>query len=38
MKRGDLPFQRHVIYYVVLKYAVIALAVAVTLYTVYRLI
>ena len=38
MKRDDLPFQRHVIYYVVLKYAVIALAVAVTLYTVYRLI
>jgi hypothetical protein len=38
MKRDDLPFQRHVIYYVVLKYAVIALAVAVTLYTVFRLI
>ncbi len=38
MKRDDLPFQRHVIYYVILKYAVMALAVAVTLYTVYRLI
>jgi hypothetical protein len=38
MKRDDLPFQRHVIYYLILKYAVIALAVAVTLYTVYRLI
>ena len=38
MKRDDLPFQRHVIYYLVLKYAVIAIAVAVTLYTVYRLI
>jgi hypothetical protein len=38
MKRDDLPFQRHLIYYVVLKYAVIAIAVAVTLYTVYRLI
>jgi hypothetical protein len=38
MKRDDLPFQRHVIYYVVLKYAVIALAVAVSLYVVYRLI
>jgi hypothetical protein len=38
MKRDDLPFQRHVIYYLVLKYAVIAVAVAVTLYTVYRLI
>jgi hypothetical protein len=38
MKRDDLPFQRHVIYYLILKYAVIAVAVAVTLYTVYRLI
>jgi hypothetical protein len=38
MKRDDLPFQRHVTYYVVLKYAVIALAVAASLYTVYRLI
>jgi hypothetical protein len=38
MKRDDLPFQRHAIYYLILKYAVIALAVAVTLYTVYRLI
>jgi hypothetical protein len=38
MKRDDVPFQRHVIYYLVLKYAVIAIAVAVTLYTVYRLI
>jgi hypothetical protein len=38
MKRDDLPFQRHVIYYLILKYAVMAVAVAVTLYTVYRLI
>jgi hypothetical protein len=38
MKRGDLPFQRHWIYYLILKYAVIALAVAVTIYTAYRLI
>jgi hypothetical protein len=30
MKRDDLPFQRHVIYYLILKYAVIAVAVAVT--------
>ena len=37
MKRRDMPFQRHWFYYVVLKYAVIALAVAVTFYTVYRL-
>jgi hypothetical protein len=38
MKRDDLPFQRHVIYYVILKYAVIALAVAAALYTAYSLI
>jgi hypothetical protein len=37
MKRDDLPFQRHWIYYVILKYAVIAAAVVVALYTVYRL-
>ena len=37
MKRDDLPFQRHAVYYIILKYAVIAAAVAVTLYTVYRL-
>jgi hypothetical protein len=37
MKCGDLPFQRHWVYYLVLKYAVIAAAVVVALYTVYRL-
>jgi hypothetical protein len=37
MKREDLPFQRHWLYYVILKYAVIAAAVVVALYTVYRL-
>ena len=37
MKRDDVPFQRHLVYYLVLKYAVIAAAVAVALYTVYRL-
>jgi hypothetical protein len=37
MKRSDIPFQRHWLYYLVLKYAVIAAAVFVTLYTVYRL-
>ena len=37
MKRDDLPFQRHWLYYVILKYAVIAAAVMVALYTVYRL-
>jgi hypothetical protein len=37
MKRTDSPFQRHWLYYLVLKYAVIAAAVLVALYTVYRL-
>jgi len=37
MKRTDMPFQRHWLYYIILKYAVIVLAAAVTLYTVYRL-
>jgi hypothetical protein len=37
MNRDDLPFQRHWLYYVVLKYVVIAAAVIVALYTVYRL-
>ena len=36
MKRDDIPFQRHLVYYVILKYAVIAAAVAVTAYTAYR--
>jgi hypothetical protein len=37
MKRDDMPFQRHWLYYLVLKYALIAAAVAVTLLTAYRL-
>ena len=37
MKRDDMPFQRHWIYYLVVKYAVIAAAAAVALYTAYRL-
>jgi hypothetical protein len=37
MKRDDMPFQRHWLYYFVLKYAVIAVAVVITFYTVYRL-
>ncbi len=37
MKREDLPFQRHWLYYVTLKYAVIAAAVIVSLYVLYRL-
>jgi hypothetical protein len=38
MKRPDTPFPRHWLYYMVLKYAVIAAAVLVTLYTAYRLL
>jgi hypothetical protein len=37
MKRTDSPFQRHWLYYLVLKYGVIAAATMVALYTVYRL-
>jgi hypothetical protein len=37
MKRRDIPFQRHWLYYLILKYVVIAFAVVITLYTVYRL-
>ena len=37
MKRTDSPFQRHWLYYMILKYVVIAAAVAITFYTVYRL-
>jgi hypothetical protein len=37
VKRQDVPFQRHWLYYLVLKYAVIALAVGVAVFTAYRL-
>ena len=37
MKRRDVPFQRHWLYYLILKYAVIAAGVVVTCYTIYRL-
>ncbi len=37
MKRPDTPFPRHWLYYLVLKYAVIAAAVIITLFTFYRL-
>ncbi len=37
MKRSDLPFQRHWFYYLALKYVVIAVAAAATLFTAYRL-
>jgi hypothetical protein len=37
MKRPDTPFPRHWLYYLILKYAVIAVAIVVSLYTIYRL-
>jgi hypothetical protein len=37
MKREDSPFQRPWLYYLILKYAVIAAALVLSLYTLYRL-
>jgi len=37
MKRPDTPFPRHWLYYLILKYAVIGVAVVVSLYTIYPL-
>jgi len=37
MKRPDTPFPRHWLYYLILKYVVIAAAVAITFVTAYRL-
>jgi hypothetical protein len=37
MTRPETPFPRHWLYYLTLKYGVIAAAVAVSLYTAYRL-
>ena len=37
MKKRDVPFQRHWLYYLILKYALIAVAVAVTFHTALRL-
>jgi hypothetical protein len=36
MTRPDTPFPRHWLYYIVLKYAVIAAALFVTFYVLYR--
>jgi hypothetical protein len=36
MKRSDSPFQRHWLYYLVLKYGLIAAAVLLSLYMFYR--
>ncbi len=38
MSKPETPFPKHWLYYIVIKYAVIALAVLITLYTVYRLV
>ncbi|HEY2242623.1 MAG: hypothetical protein WAR76_21520 [Xanthobacteraceae bacterium] len=37
MKRPETPFPRHWLYYLILKYAVIAAAIVVSIYTIYRL-
>jgi uncharacterized membrane protein len=37
MTGPETPFPRHWLYYLILKYAVIAAAIVVSLYTVYRL-
>jgi hypothetical protein len=37
MERPETPFPRHWLYYVILKYAVIAAAVIITMFTAYRL-
>jgi len=36
--KPDTPFPRHWLYYIVLKYAVIAVAVLIALYVAYRLL
>ena len=38
MEKPETPFPRHWLYYIVLKYAVIALAVVIALYVVSRLL
>jgi hypothetical protein len=38
MDKPDTPFPRHWLYYIVLKYAVIAAAVALAIYVGYRII
>ncbi len=37
MTKPDTPFPRHWLYYIVLKYGVLAVAVLIALYVVYRL-
>jgi hypothetical protein len=38
MSKPETPFPRHWLYYIILKWGVIALAVLVTFYTVFRLL
>ena len=38
MKRPDTPFPKHWLYYITLKYVVIAAAVLLTLYVVFRVL
>ncbi len=38
MVRPDTPFPRHWVYYIILKYALIALAVAIALYVAYQVL
>jgi hypothetical protein len=38
MTKPDTPFPKHWLYYIVLKYAVIAVAVLIALYVAYRLL
>jgi hypothetical protein len=38
MSKPDTPFPRHWLYYIIVKYAVIAAAVLITLYTAFRLL
>ena len=37
MKRSDTPFPRHWLYYIVLKYGVLAAAVLIAIYVAFRL-
>jgi hypothetical protein len=38
MKKPDTPFPRHWLYYIVLKYVVIAVAILAAAYVIYRLV
>ena len=37
MKKPDTPFPRHWLYYIVLKYGVLAAAILIAIYVVYRM-